>query len=138
MDVLVDKLPPKNQKSQWCLPFLYPSYQQSIVKGLTSHPTGHRGTVAVLRLQLPNRGDWETSFTRNSSRICRKKMPLPRRGRGHGQRYRTRTSWEFPKEMHVHWRCVGLPFGSSTQTRVLGSGHQTHTTQNPFTLHFPP
>lgn len=62
------------------------------------------------------------SFTRNSSRILKKKMPLPRRDRGCGWRWRTGTWWVFAKEMLVSQRRVGLLFGTNTRPRFCRAG----------------
>lgn len=52
----------------------------------------------------------------------------------HGWSCRVRS---LPRKPHTCRKGVGLPLGSSTQPRILGSRHLPHATQSPFAFAFP-
>lgn len=107
-------------------------------KGVNKPPhttLGNSGCPAPPAPKLGGLGNF--SFPRNSSRNFKEKMPLLRRERGRGWSCRAGTNWEFAKEMHACRRRVGLPFGSSTQTRILGRRLPTSQHPEPFCFAFP-
>lgn len=89
-------------------------------KGINKPPHMAQGDSVCPASPAPKLGRLgKLSFTRNSSRILKKKMPLARRDRG--CEWRARTSWEFAKEMLAFQRLVGLPFGPNTRPRFWGA-----------------